>query len=83
MNTQDVIVKCFMNVPKIRKVCYSLENIVFITSESELYAIKNGRSNLFPIGFRREDVFEYQGEDISKGVDWKTLKRWSGDVNLR
>jgi len=83
MSTQLVIVKCFGNVPKVNKIVYSLEKTVFVTSATEFEAIKSGQSNLFPIGFRREDVFEYRGEDISKELDWKTLKPWSGGVDLR
>jgi hypothetical protein len=76
MNGQLVIVKDVANRILVRKVCYANDKIVFVTSESAFELIRNGESGLFPIGFRAENVFTYDGRDLTGKVNWRNLKRW-------
>jgi hypothetical protein len=77
MNAQLLIVKDVSGCPLLKNVVYSSANMVFVTSERALYAIQNGNSDLFPIGFRAEDVFDYDGQDLSGKINWKRMKQWS------
>ena len=81
MNGQLVIIKDVANRPLLRKVCDANDKIVFVTSEKAFELIKNGDSGLFPIGFRAENVFIYEGQDLAGKVNWNTLTKWP--VNQR
>ncbi|HTX20736.1 MAG TPA: hypothetical protein VMD27_02585 [Candidatus Aquilonibacter sp.] len=76
MNGQLVIVKDVAHRPLLRKVCYANQKTVFVTSENAFDAIKKGNSGLFPIGFRAENVFIYDGQDLTGKINWEKLKRW-------
>jgi len=78
MNGQLVIVKAFASQPLLKKVCYSDEKTVFVTSEEAFDLIKNGVSGLYPIGFRAENVFHYDGQPLSAPFNWSSLKPWQG-----
>jgi hypothetical protein len=77
MHKQLVIVKDFENKPLLRKVCYSKEATVFLTSEKAFKEMESGNSSLFPIGFRSENVFIYEGQSLAGKMDWKKLRAWS------
>jgi hypothetical protein len=62
----------------LKKVVYTTENVVFVTSEKAFDAIKNGDSGLFPIGFRAENVFIYDGQPLAGNINWSKLKPWRG-----
>ena len=79
MKEQLVIVKDFTGRPLIRKVCYSDGSTVFVTSETAFYLIKNGESELYPIGFDAGNVFIYEGQNLSGKINWNKLKRWQYD----
>jgi len=49
--------------------------MVYVTSEKESEKMKNGQPGLFPIGFRRENVFEYRGDPMKKN-----LRPWGGQA---
>lgn len=76
MDGQLVVVKDVASRPLLRKVCYASENVVFVTSEKAFDLIKNGNSGLFPIGFRAENVFVYEGQDLTKKTNWANFKPW-------
>lgn len=78
MNGQLVIVKCFADKPLLKTACYASGNIVFITSEKAFSLIKKGNSDLFPIGFRAENMFIYEGQALTEQLNWKSLKPWCG-----
>jgi hypothetical protein len=76
MNGQLVIVKDVAKRPLLLKVCYADEKTVFVTSEKAFELIKNGNSGLFPIGFRAENVFVYDGQKLDT-INWNDLTPWS------
>ena len=76
MNGQLVIVKDITNRPLLRIVCYANEKSVFVTSEKAFELIKNGDSGLFPIGFKADDVFIFEGQSLTGKVNWKKLRPW-------
>lgn len=78
MNGQLVIVKDVASRQLLKKVCYADENMVFVTSEKAFDLIKKGTSGLFPIGFRVENVFVYDGQPLTRELNWKKLKPWRG-----
>jgi hypothetical protein len=78
MNGQLVIVKDVASSPLLKKVCYANENVVYVTSEKAFDLIQNGISGLFPIGFRVENVFLYDGKPLPKKINWEKLKPWRG-----
>jgi len=49
---------------------------VFVTSEKAFELIKNGDSGLFPIGFKADDVFIFEGQSLTGKVNWKKLRPW-------
>jgi len=76
MNGQLVIVKDVAYRPLIRKVCYANENTVFATSEKGFKEIKKGGSDLFPIGFKAENVYCFDGHPLIGKIDWSKLRTW-------
>ena len=49
-----------------RRVWDEDENGVYITDVSRFEQLKAGESDLWPVGFPREDVFKYNSELASK-----------------
>jgi len=52
-----------------RRVWDEDENGVYITDDSRFEQLKAGESDLWPVGFPREDVFKYNSELASKLED--------------
>jgi hypothetical protein len=77
MNGQLVVIKDVTGIAHLKKVCYSTEKIVFVTSEKAFELIKKGDSSLFPIGFRVENVFVYEGQDLTGKINWHRFRQWS------
>lgn len=81
MSEQLVIVKDFECRPLLKKVVDANETVVFVTSEKAFNLIKNGNSDLFPIGFRSENVFLYEDQSLAGKIDWKQLSLWRASGN--
>ena len=81
MNGQLVVVKDFMNKPLVRKAVYTTEDSVFISSERSFEAVQDGSASLHPIGFRRENVFAYDGRPLGDSIDWKKMRPWDENSN--
>jgi hypothetical protein len=73
MKTQVVLVKDVTGTLLIRIAVHATESTVCVTSETEYEKMKNGQSELFPIGFSRDSVFEYCGTPIGRN-----LRPWPG-----
>lgn len=78
MNTQVVMVKDFANRPNVKVVHHASEDMVFVTSETAFKKMQNGEKDVFPIGFARERVFAYEGQDLSGPINWVKMKQWRG-----
>jgi hypothetical protein len=75
MKSQVVVVKDFRVTLLKRVAVHATEAMVYVTSEKESEKMKNGQPGLFPIGFRRENVFEYRGDPMKKN-----LRPWGGQA---
>jgi hypothetical protein len=78
MNWQLVVVKDISNTPRLVRVCHTKGNLAFVTSEKVFNQIKNGDTELFPIGFSLENVFAHDG-DLPKRVNWGKMGKWIPD----
>ena len=77
MKTQRVLVKDVMDQAKSCIVVHAAGGRVFVTSESGFSRLEKGDKSVIPIGFDREDVFEYD-ERYAKLPNWKKMKPWAG-----
>lgn len=68
MRGETVIVRAFKGVPLARRVWAVGERVVYITDDEGLKKLASGNSRLSPIGFPKEDVFQY-GESFFKRLE--------------
>lgn len=73
-----VLVKDVEGHPLVRTVCKVTPGVVFVASDAVLKRMEAGDENAFPVGFRRECVFEYDGKPLPKLVHWDKMKPWTG-----
>ena len=79
-----VIIRDFRGRPLVRRVWMSDQRGVYITDDEGFASLKAGKRDHIPVGFPREDVFEYDPElavraqDLyaSGAWDWGRLRRW-------
>lgn len=84
MKGDIIIARNYCGRPLIRRVWSYDSDAVYITNEEQYELLKAGRKTLFPIGFPREDVFEYNAELAEKAealyqsgkLDWGKLSEW-------
>jgi hypothetical protein len=85
MRGELVIVRDFRSEALIRRVWDSDQKAVYITDDQQFERLLAGQEGLPPVGFPREDVFEYDpsvAEPMSKGsIDWRRLKPYKGGQN--
>jgi len=59
MRGEQVVVRAYGDEALVRRVWDAGEHAVFIVSEQNFWALSAGRAGLWPVGFRRRDVFCY------------------------
>ena len=78
MTGDTVIARGYRNRPLVRKVHSSGDRVVYLVTNEQFNLITDGKSSVPPIGFPKEDVFEYDETVVTSGsVDWSKLKNWS------
>ena len=81
MTGEFVIVRAY-NGPLIRRVLEVRPGVVYIASEEQYELWERGQPALEPVGFRLQDVFQYEpkmGKELACGkVDWKRLTPYKG-----
>lgn len=82
MRGELVIVRDFRAKALIRRVWDADAKAIYITDDQQFERLVAGHEALLPIGFPKEDVFEYAPEIVESiaagSVDWNKLKRWKG-----
>ena len=78
-----VIARSFGQKPVVRRVCDSTPELVYLCTEEQYILLNEGITNLHPIGFPRQDVFEYE-ESVLRELatdpsSWNRLNNWEGD----
>lgn len=63
-----VIVRAYGNVPLVRRVWDEEKNGVYITDDEGLRRLREGDTEVWPVGFPREDVFKFDPE-LAKDCD--------------
>lgn len=80
MRGELVIVRDFSGRALLRRVWDADEKAVYITDDQQFERLVSGHEALWPVGFPREDVFEYNpgiAESIGKeSIDWRMLSPW-------
>jgi hypothetical protein len=61
MRGESVLVRAFKGVPLARQVWDIGERVVYITDEAGFEKLSSGLAAPSPIGFPKEDVFQYDG----------------------
>lgn len=86
-----VVVRDFRGRPLIRRVWAADARGVYITDDVGFERLKAGQKGHIPVGFPREDVFEYdarlapRARDLYEegNWDWSKLRRWEGGKSTR
>lgn len=82
MRGEMVVVKDFRGRALIRRVWDADAGAVYITDDQQFERLLAGQEGLLPVGFPREDVFEYRpdivGSIATGSVEWNKLKLWKG-----
>lgn len=78
MKEQKVIVRDSKGTGHVCAVWGYEKGKVYVTSESVLKQIKEGKTSLVPIGFPLRDVFEYEPNRVCdlSAINWSDLKQW-------
>ena len=79
-----VILRAYLGQPIVRNVWDVNEMVVYITNDEYFQKLMAGADAPLPVGFPREDVFEYDPElagslEIlyqSGALDWEKLRKW-------
>ena len=87
MKGETVIVRAYGNEPLVRRVWSCDEDVVFICTEENYLALESGHDALNPVGFLRNDVFEYDARRLkqlqlnykTRPELWLKLMPWNGD----
>ncbi len=66
MRGDIVIVRAHKNEPLARRVWEVTDQAVFICSEENFQVLSAGEPGLWPVGFKREDVFCYDGDILNE-----------------
>lgn len=66
MQGDAVIVRAYGGVPLVRRVWDENERVVYITNDSRLKQMLAGDTEIWPVGFPREDVFKFDQELASQ-----------------
>ena len=82
---QQVVVRGFSGQPLIRKVWEVTEAAVFVCTDKNFQRLVEGYDALWPVGFPREDVFQFDPEVLNSTVNlstpterlWCKLVPWS------
>jgi hypothetical protein len=91
MRGDKVIVRSFGDRPLVRRVWSANEHGVYISAEQEFEKLTRGEEALSPVGFPREDVFEFDPEVAATAerangpdqFDWGRLNLWEGGLDAR
>lgn len=76
MNTEEVIVKGFMNTFKRVCVVSTSENLVYVTSKMAFLGRQKGEKHPPAVGYPREDVFFNDPTWSANKTSPLTLKQW-------
>lgn len=76
MNRELVVLRDAEGKPLLRPALECTAAAVLVASDDALKRIEAGDQTIFPIAFRRESVFAYDGKPLPEIVDWKKMKRW-------
>jgi len=79
MRGDFVIVRAFGNIPLIRRLWDEDDYGIYITNDVQLQLLIDGKEALQPIGFPREDVFQYDPE-LASSMD-RLIKSGKWDWN--
>lgn len=78
-----VIARCYGHEPIIRRVWDSTPDVVYICTEERYQLLNEGVANIYPVGFPRQDVFEYEESVLRElATDpsaWNRLNKWERD----
>lgn len=66
----------FMGLPKVLVACDAANGVVLVTSQAAFDRLKKGDRNVMPIGFRVENVFRYDGANLTEPVRWEDMTPW-------
>jgi len=85
MRGDQVVVRAFGDEALVRRIWRATEGVVFIVSDQNFRTLLAGEEGLWPIGFRREDVFEYDEDAIQeleahpsgRSLNWEHLHHWT------
>ncbi len=80
MRGDVVIVRVFGDKPEVRRVWDSNDKLVYITDDSKFKLLSEGNCDIKPIGFPREDVFEFNkdlGKPTDGKLDWSKLVHYN------
>lgn len=86
MKGEFVIVQEFGGRPLIRRVWDATSEAVFVCSEERFNALSSGENTQYPIGFPRENVYEYDASkavmlgslwQVDPGI-WQSMTPWKG-----
>lgn len=82
MRGDRAIVRDFKGRPVVCRVWDEDQTAVYVVNEDGLKLLQSreGAATLIPIGFPREDVFEYDPDVVKlvgqESVDWSRLNQW-------
>jgi len=85
MRGELVVLRAVGNKPLVRRVWAVTEDAVLICDEQNYKTLSEGGEGLWPVGFKRKDVFRLTPEikstlnsEPSCDFDWSTLTIWQG-----
>lgn len=76
MKIRRVLVRDVEGQPLVRMVCKATETAVFVASAAALLRMEAGDQNCWPVGFRRECVFNYDGQPLPRHIEWEKMTPW-------
>lgn len=88
MRGELVIVRDFSGKALLRRVWNADERAVYITNDEQFERLLADEEALLPVGFPREDVFEYVPSVVEllgqeqELVDWSRLIRWEEKATI-
>jgi hypothetical protein len=89
MRGEMVIVRAFEDRPLVRRVWSADATAVFVCSEENFARLSAGQEGWMPVGFARQDVYQYD-DGIAWALDdtthanpslWDRLHHWEGMVS--
>ena len=76
MQGDHVIVRCFGGIPRVRRIWEQDEMGVYITDDACYERLLSGDAAIQPIGFPKEDVFQFDSAIAEKMDELVVTKEW-------